>query len=92
MKKMDAMNTTKILKSTILYTIRVIIYSVIATVPIYFLRPVLLNAFADRGKILSYGMPVLISMLIFAITGILELIITKDEIIMVVINKFRKRK
>ncbi|MCR5435767.1 MAG: murein biosynthesis integral membrane protein MurJ [Treponema sp.] len=92
MKKMDAMNTTKILKSTILYTIRVIIYSVIATVPIYFLRPVLLNAFADRGKILSYGMPVLISILIFAITGILELIITKDEIIMVVINKFRKRK
>lgn len=90
MKKMEAMNIKKVALSTILYALKMIVYSIVAAVPCYFLRPILLNTFANHGKLIAYGMPVLILSIIFATIGILELIITRDDMVKAIIKKIKK--
>lgn len=90
MKKMNSFNVKKVVSNTILYGLKVAVYSVIAAIPCYFLRPVLLNVFDGYGKLVAYGMPVAILAVIFAIIGVLELVITKDEIVMVIKGKIKR--
>lgn len=95
MKKMDGMNGSeifKLVKGTLAYIIKLVILSVIAAVPCYFLRPVLLDLFQDYSKIVSQGLPLLISFVIFAFIGVAELIITRDEVVAIILRKFLKRK
>lgn len=92
MKKMQSIQVGKILKGSLLYTIKIIILSVVASVPSYFAHAFLIKQFATHGKLIAFGVPVLISALIFAITGVLELIITKDELVLVIVKKFRRTK
>lgn len=90
MKKMPGFNRGKVLKNSVLYALKICVYSVIAAVPCYFLRPVLNKIFLPYGRLIGYGMPILILALLFGAIGILELIITKDEIVMVIKNKLKK--
>lgn len=90
MKKMESINVKKVVKDSLFYAFKLLIYSVIAALPCYFLRPVLLSAFCKKGKLIAYGLPVLILAVIFATIGILELIITKDEIVKAIIRKIKK--
>ncbi|MCQ2575270.1 MAG: murein biosynthesis integral membrane protein MurJ [Treponema sp.] len=90
MKKMNSFDVKKVVKNSLLYGLKLIILSVIAGVPCWFLRPVLINAFAGHGRLISSGLPVAISAIIFAIIGVAELIITKDEVVMVIIRKFKR--
>ncbi len=82
MKKTNTMQTGLILKNTLLYSLKIIVMSVIAAVPCWFLRPILLNAFEGHGRLISAGAPVAILALVFAVIGVLELVITKDEIVL----------
>jgi len=91
MKKMNTYNIKKILASSGVYLIKLLCMSVIASVPTIFVRKLILPVFADYGRIVSQGLPIIITAIVFATIGILELIITKDEIIMVIIRKFKKR-
>ena len=92
MGKMKTFDVKKVTKETLLYILKIIILSLIAAVPAWFLRPVLVNAFAGHGRLISCGLPVAISALIFLFIGAAELIIIKDEIAMVILGKFRKRR
>jgi len=88
---MNTYNIKKILASSGVYLIKLLCMSVIASVPTIFVRKLILPVFADYGRIVSQGLPIIITAIVFATIGILELIITKDEIIMVIIRKFKKR-
>ena len=90
MKKLGTMETRRIIISNLLYAIKISVMSVIAAVPCWFLRPVLLNAFEGHGRLISAGVPLAILAVIFAIIGVLELMITKDEIAMSIIKRGRK--
>lgn len=90
MKKMPGFNRGKVLKDSIIYALKICVYSVIAAVPCYFLRPVLNNFFEPYGRLIGYGAPVLILALVFGFIGVLELVITKDEIVMVIKGKLKK--
>ena len=90
MGKMEAINVKKVAVNTIVYIIKISIYSVIAALPCYFLRPILVDFFAPYGRLIGYGAPVAILGLIFGIIGVLELIITRDEMVMVIRGKIRK--
>ena len=87
MKKLGTMETRRIIKSNLLYALKIIIMSVIAAIPCWFLRPVLLNAFAGHGRLISAGVPLAILAVIFAVIGVLELVVTKDEITMSIIKR-----
>jgi putative peptidoglycan lipid II flippase len=81
------METRRIIISNLLYALKISVMSVIAALPCWFLRPVLLNAFEGHGRLVSAGVPAGLLALIFAVIGVLELIITKDEIVMSIMKR-----
>ena len=91
LKYLKSSDAKKIAVSTILYCLKMILFSVIACIPIYFLHPLFVRNFAGMGNILGNGLAIILSALIFGIAGILLLIITKDKSLIAVKNKFTKR-
>ena len=81
------METRRIVISNLLYALKISVMSVIAAVPCWFLRPILLNAFEGHGRLISAGAPLAILAVLFAIIGVLELVITRDEIVMTIIKR-----
>lgn len=90
MKKMDSFNVKLILKETLIYGLKITLYSAIAAVPCWFLRPVLTRVFYPYGRLIGFGMPALIIGIVFAGIGITELIITKDDIVRALFHKIKK--
>lgn len=90
MKKMEAIEVGKLLKRTILYALKMCIFSVIAAVPTFFVHKMMTGAFEGHGRIIGFGAPVMISALVFGAVGVLELIVTRDEIISVILKKVKR--
>lgn len=92
MGKMEGIQVKKLVLNTIIYCLKITIFSIIAAIPCYFLRPILLKSFENYGRFISYGVPVIILAIIFIVIGITELIITKDDIIKVIFKKVKSRR
>ena len=90
--KLNSIKVKKVVKDSLIYMIKVTIYSLIAAVPCYFLRPILVDFFAPYGRFIGYGAPVFILAIVFAAIGVAELVITKDDIVKIVMGKVRRRK
>lgn len=90
MKKMESIEVGKLARGTILYALKMCVFSVIAAVPTYFVHKLTVDYFAGYSKIICYGAPILISGIVFAIIGVLELVITRDEIVRVILKKVKK--
>lgn len=90
MKKTKNLDLKMIVKSSVLYAIKMIILSAISCVPIYFLKNPLMKIFAGHSRIISQGIPVLISAICFFILGILLMILTKDPLVKLAKNKIKK--
>ena len=81
MKKMESIEVGRLARGTLLYALKMLIFSVIASVPTYYLHKFLVKTFEGRGNLIAYGAPVVISAIAFALVGVLELIIARDEIV-----------
>ena len=92
MKKLDSFKIRKVVFQTLDYILKMIVYSIIAAIPCYFVHSLLVKFFAENSRIVSYGIPVILTAFLFAIIGIAELIITKDEIIHTIIQKVKSKK
>ncbi len=90
MKKLEAIEVGKVVKGTIIYALKMCVFSVIASVPTFFVHKITVEYFADYSKIICYGAPILISGLVFALVGVLELVISRDEIVGVILKKVKK--
>ncbi|MCR5188009.1 MAG: murein biosynthesis integral membrane protein MurJ [Treponema sp.] len=90
MKKIHSIEVGKVLKGTLLYALKMIILSVIAAIPTYFIHNLLVKAFDDAGRLVAFGLPVILSAIVFATIGVLELIITRDELVKVILKKVRR--
>ena len=90
MKKMEAIEVGRLARGTLLYTLRMCILSVIAALPTYFAHKALCDAFAGHSSLIAYGAPALISGLLFAAIGVAELVITRDEIVGVILRKVKR--
>ena len=91
LKKLNSIKVKKVVKDSIIYILKITLYSVIAALPCYKLRPVLTNVFAPYGRFIGFGAPIFILAVIFATIGIAELIITKDEIVQIIIRKIKHK-
>jgi putative peptidoglycan lipid II flippase len=90
MKKMEAIEIGRLALGTFLYALKMFVFSIIAAIPTYFVHKLTVEYFADYSKIICYGAPILISGIVFAVVGVLELLITRDEIVNVIIRKVKK--
>lgn len=91
MKKLNSMDAAGIAKKMLVFIIRMIAFSVIAACPIYFLRPIFLNAFSGHNRFVSFGIPIFLCALIFGLIGIILLVIFKDETAVAIAAKIKKR-
>jgi putative peptidoglycan lipid II flippase len=85
-----AIALSKVLKSGLGYTVKLIVFSIIALVPVLFLGPYLSALLADRGKLISYGVPFIASALVFIATGLGLLVATKDKQVKALLGIFQK--
>ena len=90
MKRMEAIEVGKVLKGTVLYALKMCVFSAIAAVPTYFVHKLMTGFFEGHGRIVGFGAPVIISAIVFGIVGVLELVITRDEIISVILKKVKR--
>lgn len=91
MNKMEAMEVGRLVRGTLLYAVKMFLMSVIAAVPTFFVHRILVDFFASYGRLAAYGAPVALSALLFAIIGVGELVITRDEIATSILSKIRRR-
>lgn len=89
--KMQSINIKKVTFDTIIYILKVSVFSVAAAFPCRLLRPILLEKFSSYPRLISQGFPIGILAVIFAAIGIGLLVITKDEMAMAIKKRFSRR-
>ena len=77
--------------SVLLYILKLTILSVLAAIPVYFLSPVLLAFFSNRGRIVSYGLPLMINAIVYIILGLAMLAVVRDKNLIAFIKMFANR-
>lgn len=85
-------NVVQIIKSSLLYLLKLAVFSVIAVIPLHFILPKINAVFSGRGRIISYGIPLSLCACIFGITGILLLVLTRDSIAVSIMKKIKNRR
>ncbi len=70
----------KVVKSTILYALKMIVLSVIAILPTLLVKERLFSLFEQSHRFIAQGVPLILSALLFALIGISMLLITKDPV------------
>jgi putative peptidoglycan lipid II flippase len=67
------------LRSALVYTAKLAVFSTLATAPLFLLSPRLVAFFAGRSRLVSYGVPFAVCALVFAAIGILLLFLSRDR-------------
>ena len=78
------------LGAAVFYVFKLLILSGLAIIPIRFLSPLLLVFFAGNGRIISYGIPLVINMIVYLVLGFTMLVIARDKNILSIIKMLRK--
>ncbi|MDR3145594.1 MAG: murein biosynthesis integral membrane protein MurJ [Treponema sp.] len=81
----------KALKSALLYTLKLALFSVIAALPVVRLKAALVSLLAGRGRFITYGVPFAVTALVFAALGILLLTLSRDRQFRALAGSLRKR-
>jgi putative peptidoglycan lipid II flippase len=82
----------KALKSALVYTVKLAALSAAAILPVLWLSPRLTGLLAGHGRFITYGVPFLVTAIIFAAVGILLLLIIRDKQALAIAGMLRKRK
>ncbi|MBO7175336.1 MAG: polysaccharide biosynthesis C-terminal domain-containing protein, partial [Spirochaetaceae bacterium] len=87
--KRFAMGT--VVKGMISYSLKMVVLSVLASLPLLLLKDKIFGLFNFNNRILQEGLPLIIAALLFATVGVLLLIITRDSLIQLIVKKLRRR-
>ena len=90
LKKTKASDTAKIVKPVLLYSLKIMIFSAIAVLPVVLLKGKIVALFAGHNRFISQGGPVLVTAVIFAVIGVGLLVVTKDSLIKMISKKIKK--
>lgn len=81
MKKEKFTGVSTLVKTTILYSLRMMLLAAAASVPTYLIKQPLLNVFAGHNRFIAQGVPLVIMGIVFAATGIILMVLTRDPLI-----------
>jgi putative peptidoglycan lipid II flippase len=90
LKKNPNIAVGRAFKSAALYTLKLIVLSCIAIVPILLIAPKVSGLFAGKGRILGFGLPLALNVVLYGIIGIALLLLTKDKQVAAIIRIARK--
>jgi putative peptidoglycan lipid II flippase len=92
LKKNPAVTLGRIIGPVVLYSIKIIVFSAAALIPIVFLKNPLLTFFAGSNRVISLGLPLFILGLIYGVLGLALLALTGDRQMRAVLNTLRRSK
>ncbi|MDR1802837.1 MAG: murein biosynthesis integral membrane protein MurJ [Treponema sp.] len=92
LRKNPAITLGLTLKSALGYALKMIVFSALALVPVLFTTPLLSELFAERGRVISEGAPLLINALVYAAAGIVLLAATRDKQFLAVAALIRRKR
>ncbi|MDR2518192.1 MAG: murein biosynthesis integral membrane protein MurJ [Spirochaetaceae bacterium] len=83
----------KMVRSGLLYTLKIAVFALLAVLPVYALKPALAALFGGRtSRMLVYGLPLGISALVYGAAGFLLLALAQDPYARRIIRFFKKKK
>lgn len=91
LRRKRSIDVGMVVRSSLCYALRILLFSVIAAVPVWLLHGRLEAAFAGHGRLISQGLPVCVTALMFAAAGLLLLLATKDPLLQTAVHKLHKR-
>lgn len=92
LKKINSTGTEKIAATSLIYCVKMILLSLISSIPVYYLHPVFVSRFIKLGRFLGNGIPLIFSAAIFFAILFILLLITRDEMLKLAAGKILKRK
>ena len=92
LRKNPAITLGPMLIPTLGYTLKLILFSCIAIIPVLFLSPHLAEFFGGHGRLVSQGVPLVINTLAFAATGVTLLAASRDKQFLSIIRLLRRRR
>jgi putative peptidoglycan lipid II flippase len=87
-------NVKSLLPETFKYLLKIILFSVIALIPVLLFNNYMMDIFVPintKNRFILFAIPLFIALLLFAGTGLLLLLITKDKNIKTLIGIFRRK-
>ena len=91
LKKNQNLDVKAVTLGTIFYALKLVLLSILACIPAFFVRKALLPVFEGHGRLIGFGLPFAITAICYGVAGIALLVITKDEIVKVIVKKIRRR-
>jgi putative peptidoglycan lipid II flippase len=79
-----------VIRPALFYILKMVIFSAFAIIPLYFVSPVLCEAFTEHGRIIAYGAPLVISAIIYFAIGFAMLVVTKDQYLTAIVKMIKK--
>lgn len=90
LRRLQSIDVKKAVRETILYSLKMILFSVAASVPSCFAHKYFTARFSGLGRLLGNGLPLLFTALIFAAIGALLLIISRDQAAMGILRRDKR--
>lgn len=91
LKKTKGIDVKKLVKSILIYTLKISFFSIIASVPIYFIKEPLIQKVEEHTRLISHGIPIITTSAIFGIVGLILLFTTKDSIVQTALKKIKRK-
>lgn len=91
LRKNEKVDVAMVVKGTVLYSLKMVAYSIIAAIPAWFAKTALQPFFENKGRLAGYGSLVIITAAIFAICGVLLLVITRDPVISSITGMIKRK-
>lgn len=91
MKKSGSIDIKNTIKATIIYSLKLIVLSAIAIIPLFLLKPYLFSILTQSHRFIAQGVPLAIAAIIFFSIGIILLLVTKDSLITSIFRTLKKR-
>ncbi|GHU26052.1 putative lipid II flippase MurJ [Spirochaetia bacterium] len=90
LKRNSKIHVGDIIRTALFYTGKIALFSGIALIPVLLCRGLFFQ-FAESGRIVRYGLPLLITTILYAIIGLFLLFVTKDLQVRSLVSLFRKK-
>ena len=89
--KNDSIDVHTLLVSAAGFTVKMLIFSLLAAAPLYFFGMQLYDPLAAYPRIIAQGLPLFISAALFALIILTLLLITGDSLLKTAVQKIRRR-
>jgi putative peptidoglycan lipid II flippase len=81
----------KALRSALLYTLKLALFSGLAALPVLWLNPPLAALFTGNSRFIAYGIPLTITAILYGVLGFLLLCITGDTQVWAIIRILKQK-